>query len=230
MKTKLLASIALLGLSVGSAQAVTLNYTDSHTFDGEVDFFYFDNNSTGNVSLWTDTLQDGFDSAGALFKLNAGTGQYDFMTDIAGGAQSAFDPLVGYNTDGINDFGVAIKNGYIQNNPQALGVSDTGESLNLDAGSYLFTVAGFDYIPWASFNGAGTVNEGFVDSNALFFGVDPARQWSSWAFNTGGAPSPYEVYIDGDVSATVSSVPVPAAVWFMGSAMLGLVGVRRKQK
>jgi len=229
MKTKLLTSIALLGLSMGTAQAVTLNYSGSHTFDGQVDYFYFDNNSAGNVSLWTDTLQDGFDSAGSLFKLNAGTGGYDFVSEVANGRESAFDTTLRYNTTGFNDFGVALKNGFVPGDQHAVGISDTGDSFNLDAGSYLFAVAGFDFIPWADFLGGGTLDDGFVDSGVLLFGPNPERQWSTWSFNTGGAASPYEVYIKGDVSASVSSVPVPAAVWLFATAITGL-GVMRKNK
>lgn len=225
MKKKLLASLALVGLSMGSAQAVTLSYTDSHTFDGEVDFFYFDNNSAGSVSIWTDTLQDGFDSNGALFKLNSGTGKYDFLIDVANGAEVRdFD---GLNQSGVNEFNVAIKNGYIHGDTEALGVSDTGGTLDLDAGSYLFTIAGFDFTPNAFLNGAGTVDDGFTDLNVLFFGgTDTNRQWSTWGFNTGGAPSSYEVYIEGDVSA----VPVPAAVWMFASAIAGLRLTSRSKK
>lgn len=230
MKTKLLASIALLGLSMGTAQAVTLNYSDSHTFDGEVDYFYFNNNSAGSVSLWTDTLQDGFDSNGALFKLNAGTGSYDWVRDIGNGTEvlntdglNIADPVTGI---AVNVFGTAIKNGYVSGESEKVGVSDTGGTYNLDAGSYLFTVAGFDFIPWASFLGGGTVDDGFLDVDAELFGiVNPERQWSTWTFNTGGVASPYEVYIEGDVS----SVSVPAAVWLFATAITGL-GVMRKSK
>ncbi|MEQ1637970.1 MAG: VPLPA-CTERM sorting domain-containing protein [Methylococcales bacterium] len=38
-----------------------------------------------------------------------------------------------------------------------------------------------------------------------------------------------EYYYGFTVGATVSAVPVPAAVWFMGSALLGLVGFKRRR-
>ena len=232
MKTKLLTSIALLGLSMGTAQAVTLNYSGSHTFDGQVDYFYFDNNSAGNVSLWTDTLQDGFDSAGSLFKKNDINGSYEWSgIAIGNGPESAFDPVLGYNTTGVNDFGVAIKNGYVQNSQTDLGVSDTGATRFLDAGSYLFAVSGFQHIPVAQFQSdtSKTIDDGFVDLKTVFNLNNPEWEWSTWTYNTGGAPSPYEVYINGDVSAAVSSVPVPAAVWLFATAIAGL-GVMRKNK
>jgi len=235
MKTKMFASIALLGLSIGTAQAVTLNYTDSYTFDGEVDFFYFDNNSSGNVSLWVDTLQDGLATATSIFKKNNVNGAYEWTgIPIADGFQTDFDLVLGYNTTGFNDFGVALKNGYIQDSQTALGYSDDGAVLNLDAGSYLYVVTGFRNMSVAEFTGntAGTIDDGFVDLNTIIFGNNPEEQWSTWSFNTAGAPSPYKVYIEGDVSETVSSIPVPAAVWFFTTAIagLGVVGRSKKQR
>ena len=227
MKTKLVGAIALLGLSMGTAQAVDLTFNDSHTLDGEVDLFYFDNNSIGGVSLWTDTLQDGFDSNGALFKLNTGTGQYDFVTEVANATESAFNPTLGYNTTGLNDSGVAIKNGFIQDNSQALGVSDTGDTFNLDAGSYLFTIAGFDNTPAASLFGGGTLDDGFVNVNGFFGPADPEREWSTWTYNTGGVASNYDVFISGK---GVSAVPVPAAVWLFATAIAGLGAAGRSRK
>lgn len=45
----------------------------------------------------------------------------------------------------------------------------------------------------------------------------------------------YDPYYDGytynyDISASVSSVPVPAAVWLFGSGLLGLAGIARKKR
>ncbi len=231
MKIKLLASIALLGLSVGSAQAVTLNFSDTHTANGEVDHFKFNVNNTGSVSLWTDTLQDGFKSTGALFKLNSASEKYDFFTDVGAGPQ-VIDMVLDYNTTGFNDFGVKIKNGYVPEDPNALGESDAGRILDLDPGSYLLAITGFAYVPEAAINGAGTLDEGWLDTNVRFRGAaNPEDQWSTWRFNTGGAPSPYKVFIAGDVSLpAVSAVPVPAAVWLFASAVIGLGATSRGRK
>jgi hypothetical protein len=38
------------------------------------------------------------------------------------------------------------------------------------------------------------------------------------------------LYPNGLATVTISSVPVPAAVWFMGSGLLGLVSYSRKAK
>lgn len=40
----------------------------------------------------------------------------------------------------------------------------------------------------------------------------------------------YMFYEAGTSHATISAVPIPAAVWMMGSALLGLVGVARRRK
>ena len=232
MKIKLLASIALLGLSVGSAQAVTLNFSDTHTANGEVDQFKFNVNNTGSVSLWTDTLQDGFLSRGAVFKLNPASEKYDFISSIEGGSQPDFDEILGYNTTGLNEFGVRMKNGYIQNDPEARGKSDGGDVVNLEKGTYLLAITGHAFVPEAALNGSGTLDEGWFDTNVRFRGAaNPENQWSTWRFNTGGAPSPYNVFIEGDVSLpAVSAVPVPAAVWLFASAVIGLGATGRARK
>jgi hypothetical protein len=41
---------------------------------------------------------------------------------------------------------------------------------------------------------------------------------------------PYALHLEGHVGGSVSSVPVPAAAWLMGSGLLGLVGVARRRK
>jgi len=231
MKKTLLASVALLGLTVGQAQAVSLTpdltFTGDYSFDGDIDLYEFNVNNAGAVSIWVDTLEDGLDSAGFLFMKNA-SGGYDYVKGIAN-ADEVYTPNSDntgvYNFSGINAFDVAIKNGY--NVGVANGVSDTGGTVNLDAGQYLYAQTGFLWAPNADSMsaGTGTLADGWMDFN--FFG-DPEFSWSSWTYSTGGSASMYEVYIAGDVSE-VSAVPVPAAVWLFSSAILGLGAVSRKK-
>ena len=47
---------------------------------------------------------------------------------------------------------------------------------------------------------------------------------SGIVFGTGGTD--YAPYL----SVTVSSIPIPGAVWLLGSGLIGIVGIRRKYK
>lgn len=220
--------MALLGLSMGSAQAVTLNYADTYTAHADVDMFKFDNQSQGDVSIWLDTIQDGFNSHGSLFKLNdANLWQWTGIEFYDADATDYNE--WGVSASGINEFGVSFKNGYdlAANEP---GMTDTGRTVNLDAGSYLFMVTGFLNKSTAEFNfdPTGTLDQGFTDLND--FAGDPNSNWNTWDYNTGGIASPYKVYIDGaGVTEAVSAVPVPAAVWLFTSAIAGLGVVRRRK-
>jgi hypothetical protein len=53
-------------------------------------------------------------------------------------------------------------------------------------------------------------------------GFDPTPATLSWTGNNGGSLHSW--------SATVSAVPVPAAVWLFGSGLLGLVCIARRRK
>lgn len=77
---------------------------------------------------------------------------------------------------------------------------------------------------------------------ALFQNPNPGSGINYWcldASNCTGEPTGESVYFNGPIQlsslsgqqviASVSSVPVPAAVWLFGSALMGLVGVRRKK-
>jgi len=230
MKKTLLTSVALLGLAVGQAQAVSLTpdltFAGDYSFDGDVDYYDFNVNSTGQVSIWVDTLTDGLDAMGSVFKSN-GVGSYNFVSSSSSASQAL---VAGVNTTGINDFDVSMKNGFVLSDAQNPGISDPGVSMGLDVGAYRYVVTGMDWLSAAEFNGSGTLADGFIDTNTAFFFNDPQRVWSTWDHNTGnGAPHDYEVYIKGDVSE-VSAVPVPAAVWLFSSAILGLGAASRKKK
>jgi len=232
MKKTLLTSVALLGLAVGQAQAVSLTpdltFAGDYSFDGDIDLYEFNVNNTGAVSIWVDTLEDGLDSSGFLFMKNA-SGGYNYVNGIAN-ADELYTPNADntgvYNFSGVNAFDVAIKNGYQKG--VANGVSDTGGTLNLDAGQYLYAQTGFLWVPNADMVGGGALADGWTDINTMFGFPDPEFAWSTWTYQTGGVASNYEVYIAGDVSE-VSAVPVPAAVWLFSSAILGLGAASRKK-
>lgn len=222
MKTKLFASSALLALSMGTAQAVTLTHSGQHTFQNEVTTYEFNVDTTSSVDIWFDTFIDGLDVASTLFVKNAGTGAWDWVGfEIAGAPDASFDFVQQFSINGTNDFGVAYKNGFVFQDPNHLGISDDGITATLTQGSYLIAITENLNIANAVFAGSGTFSDGFFD-------IDPSNGWDAWEFSTGGVASPYDLFIQGDVSA-VSAVPVPAAVWLFASAIAGLGAVGRRK-
>jgi|GEM_PF-5511631 len=259
MNKYFLLSVAILGLSVTETQANEFtpipsdNLTPVLTFNGEynhdddVDYFDFVVNSKTSaqnpVAIWIDTLKDGLDVNGWLFKKNPDTGAYDYVIDVVDAFQyDSFTKVEGKNSTGFNDYGIAMKNGFEPyesfEKQGAPGVSDPGRMFPeggangkgtdpLMPGEYRLAVVGFLDVPNADFYGTGTLADGFTDLNLFFGNNDPELEWSTWKYNADGGATPhqYEVYLYGDVSA----VPVPAAVWLFASAVSGLgVFARRK--
>ncbi len=72
----------------------------------------------------------------------------------------------------------------------------------------------FAFIDLAGIPGYGSINGAFAEVDA-----DPQ-------VNVGSLPEASNTLVGPDVSA----VPVPAAIWLMGSALMGLLGFRRKEK
>jgi len=225
MKNKLLVALAVIGMSLmGPVQAVQLlEFDGSYTADLQLHQYEFENLSENNVSIWMDTLQDGLDSQGTLFKKDGVSGAWDWYgVAIYNGFESAYDSLLEHNPTGKNDFGVALKNGYIFEDPDNQGVSDTGITINsLEVGKYLFVVSENVYQARAQKALGGTLDDGFYTRRG--------GRWSNWEFNTNGVASPFKVFVEGDV-ANVSAVPVPAAIWMFASALTGLGFSSRRKK
>lgn len=215
MIKKLLAAAAVFGLSMSGAHAATMNFTGSHDSANELDYFYFQNNSTGDVQIVMDTFSDGYDADMAIWAKVAGS-------SVPGQPENSDWGMVKYSPgaerpaveNGSNIFGIPFRNGYIPNDILALGTSDPGEVLSgLPAGTYLISVGGDFNNPSAFLPGElmSLGFQGFEDLNTL------------QTF-----PHAYNLTITGNVSE-VSQVPVPAAIWLMGSALAGLGVVRRRK-
>jgi len=78
-----------------------------------------------------------------------------------------------------------------------------------------------------------SLNTGDLDDYDLDDGVGMYLLWAMGAADYTGGRSDYHSGFRGISTATiefgVSSVPVPAAVWLMGTAVLGLAGMRHKK-
>ncbi|AEG01097.1 VPLPA-CTERM sorting domain-containing protein [Methylomonas methanica] len=230
MKIKQFAAVALLGMSIGSAQAAQLEFDDTFFGDFDLQEFRFDVLSDSSVSMWSDTLTNGLDNHLTLFKHNQSTGFYDYVEALGDGAQSAIDVVLDYNTTGLNDFGVALKNGFVFQDSNSPGVSDEGKVLDLTQGTYLLVNSSQWYQSYAEQGVGTTFEEGYVDipSYVGVEGLPGFERWSEFPFGDKTQPHAFKVFVDGDVAA-VSAVPLPGAVWLFASAVAGLGGLSRRK-
>jgi len=225
MKNKLVMAAILL-LSMGTVQATPLTYTGLYQTTDQVDLFYFDNLSVGDVDIWADTFSDGLSQAGSLFVKDNGTGDYNWTgVQIFHADADDYNPITKLNSSGDNNYGVAMKNGYVHGDPTAVGISDIGATVqNLAIGSYMVVISeDFNLAAPTVPNAASPVFDGSMVRAIPSF----IKNWKSQTWSTpGGVDHSFELYVSGDVA--VSAVPVPAAVWLFTSAMAGLGLLRRK--
>ena len=105
----------------------------------------------------------------------------------------------------------------------------SGNSLNIDAGLMSFTEAddvnyGLGSSPKLSFLDGSFNGFDFL----TYFGT--SGQFESTIFSAGALDDNFNVVNSTWTNYTVSSVPVPAAVWLFGSGLLGLAGVARRKR
>jgi len=218
MSKKILAALAVFGLNMGVAQA-SFTINETYDFANEIDYFMFDVNTAGSVDIVMDTLTNGFDADMNIWSKVTGSS----VAGQPGDSEWAFvkwapaAPYAATTLDPLNSYGISLKDNFTADPIFFTGVSDPGETLNMAVGTYLLTVSGsFNF----DLSGMEAGDAGSVLSNALFAGAEES-------FFT--SPHDYELVITGDVSATPSAVPVPAAVWLFGSALAGLGAVRRQK-
>jgi hypothetical protein len=170
----------------------------------QADTFHF----TGNILYNTDVVQFAFNLA------NDATNVRLWTDSFQNGAN--FDPVTALwaaaagigNLIDTNDDNDTV-------NPATQTPFDSGFIVpSLAAGDYIFSMAAFDNFPKGS-----TLVEGFK-----YDGTTPVSI-TSWMIN---APGYYSVWLDGVDQAHSSAVPIPGAIWLLGSGLLGMGGLRRK--
>lgn len=167
-----------------------------------------------NMDITMGTFQGGpnFDTTSGDADKSAGIVGFDF---------GFFGPVSAYTSpDKLND----------PLNPQ-LGIYSapsgdiTGTSMTLNLESW---TAGWN---GNEFNQGGSTSGTMTISNLTDLGGGQYSFTADWSTLIEGGPFNGRTgYWTMDGTASVSAVPVPAAVWLMGSGLLGLVGVARRRK
>lgn len=233
MIKKTLATVALMGLSITAAQA-NLVVDGIYTTNNQIDSYFFDKTTAGEITILVDTLTDGFDAEQTLW-IKEGD-KWAFIIQSPGarrgtpGSHTDDDDTIGDSiTSGVNIYGVALKASnqtrWESGNVAQQGTSDPGVTTSIDAGSYLITTTGVGNNSNAGQGSAGYLSDGFLGINN--FTNDPDGFVPNDYYN-GDHNYTYTIFGEDLVAASV--IPVPAAVWLFGSALTGLLTFRRKQQ
>ncbi len=238
MKTrtfKLYSLLAVLGLGLsGAAQSALIDRGGGLIYDDVLDVTWLQDANYAKTSGY-DTNGKMDWSAANTWAANLSYGGYNDwrLADVRPVNNTAFQYSLAF--DGTTDIGYNISStqselgymfyqnlgntGYFDTNgipTDCLGtglcLSNTGLFDNLESFAYWTAV---EYAPNTNSAWASYTNVGLQKSN------DKSREYFAWAVRTGDV-APVS---GGDVGA----VPVPAAAWLMGGALLGLVGVTRKR-
>jgi hypothetical protein len=196
----LLLSLALLGLSVSSANAVSLNVSGGQLLGA------YDVNVGGN--LYDVEFVDG--SCQTLFSGCGGSGTHEFAFSTAEQAEASSQSLL----DSV--FGGEFAGGPFDTNPE-LTVGITNTSLGV-----ILTGFGAYDLDDGSLYLDGAFNSSLAEPDRL----GCATGQCSLLPDVDLATLPNAVYAQW---TGVSAVPVPAAVWLFGTALVGLIGFGKRK-
>lgn len=231
MKKLALAAAIAATTSVG-AQATTYNI--SSTLTGSQLIFASDDQSS-NTMVFGGTVEiDGVGAGNAWTVSAAQGGAVATLTGTQSITTGTTD--LNYNLPGSSSAnGIIFDNGNIDiiAGGTPYGTVDASvDNIRFDNGSTWQTlpIGGID-MSGGTINGDGTITIAF---NGLWTGPQPMGYLDGPAAATqatGGATlfsSDALIYLEGELTLSVSEIPVPAAIWLFGSALLGLAGIRQK--
>jgi hypothetical protein len=210
----ILINLALLGLSVSSVNAATLTHIDAGTYrdqvvpgDSFIDNVFFASNYPSLSIEDRGVIEFDISSLAAP----VGLATIDFTIALNSGVAPSIYELYGYEGDGD----VSLTSGDFDAGTMIPGSGFTitneavGTVISVDVTSSINSLIGLSAV-YAGFNlrhQPMTVYDEFEYLGA-----------SNWE----GITSPYPVL-------EVSAVPVPAAVWLFGTALIGLIGLGKRK-
>lgn len=254
MKLKMLAAAVALA-TAGTANAAIDAMT---TGDGELFFGIRDNTNQVSYVLDLNVAMSAFNGAGSYSYgadatlssfLSTGSGDYNWMV-LAG------DSTGGTTVNGLNFFTTTSDVGNIgANNNAQLGQFGTVETAMVDGASNVLTNTAADSMTAASgtpgymivaidtwnqnsaFNATSSF-DGAADSTMSFWHLTNSGSTGSFLTKTKPVDATefagsWTLASNGDLtysSGAPAEVPLPAAVWLLGSALLGMAGVARRKK
>jgi hypothetical protein len=247
-----LAFSAVAGLLVPSlASAITVNGNASISINNtnlasalggwQVDAFYDQSHNNEFITGATGVPSNGGTFTNMLFPVNTNTANN--VHDVAGTPTVAADDRVITGTSFPNNFTSATDqiglSGMLRVRPSPTATTSLipGDfTLQKNNGtwnlvSHDFGGAGNTFLQLApgfseTYNASGELSL----SGSLIVGTGSAYTGSglTWAGFLGGNPANAGVVV-GSLNLTPSAVPVPAAVWLFGTALMGLTGFKRRQ-
>ncbi|MEH6591128.1 MAG: hypothetical protein V7746_12780 [Halioglobus sp.] len=233
---KLLALTSASVLALAAAQASAATYDVSGSFDHEGVFLTLDGTDLATPAGITDLTFGGqmiTDNDSPGYNVIGGTIIMDGLIQITTNSiVIQFDNIQGTAT---ND-GVIFDSGTICVGPDGLGGCAAGSTdvavSNLFFDGSATWGAGFNIFPTAGLSLTG--GAGGASFTVAQPGLLNLADNSTFGNAVGGADlfsNSAGLYLGGDLTFTeVAAVPVPAAAWLFGSAILGLVGIGRKRK
>jgi len=191
---------------VSSANAITAGADSAYTLSSIANNWRKSNVVSGGDASWGHTLDFGLIDMSVAGNLNI---EIKADSTLSSDFVPGFTIWQGWGDNGAGDKHSAWN--FLNSDPKPFFGTTVVAPLFLDGVSYLG-------------ENSTTVSGGTA---TLTLNNLAAGQYIVFIGGNSDTPTTNDTYL---ANISVSAVPVPAAVWLMGSAMLGLVGVRRKQK